>query len=131
MVGRPLRRARVAAARGANGEVVTSPHRPRAGLSSVAWRRLSPVEKLQALYGLPLDTALEDLSYRGDEPHHLAARTSARHDVMMICAKYAIETSRDRKRERHLERLSEALRARTRSSSYDSGSIGGRIPGSG
>ena len=110
MAGRPLRRARVAAARGANGEVVTSPHRPRAGLSPVAWRRLSPVEKLQALYGLSLDAALEDLSYRGDEPHHLAARTSARHDVMMICAKYAIEISRERDRQRALEELMRRLR---------------------
>ena len=120
MAGRPLRRARGAATRDANG--VTSPCRPRAGLSPVAWRRLSPVEKLQALYGLSLDAALEDLSYRGDEPHHLAARTSARHDVMMICAKYAIETSRDR--ERHLERISAALRTRKRSGPDDSGPIG-------
>jgi len=71
----------------------------RAGLSPVAWRRLSPVEKLQALYGLPLDAALDDLSYRGDDPHRLAARTSARHDVIMICAKYRIEMSRGRERQ--------------------------------
>src|SRR5262249_59305468 len=67
MSGQPLRRARLAATQGANTRVVTSPPRPRAGLSPVAWRRLSPVEKLQALYGLSLDAALEDLSYRGDE----------------------------------------------------------------
>jgi hypothetical protein len=67
-------------------------------MSPVAWRRLSPVEKLQVLYGLALDAALEDLSYRGGEPHRLAARTSARHDVMMICAKYAIETAASARR---------------------------------
>jgi len=78
-------------------------------LSPVAWRRLSPVEKLQALYGLSLDAALEDLSYRGDEPHRLAARTSARHDVMMICAKYAIETSRERTRNDVLTELARGL----------------------
>ena len=44
-------------------------------------------------------------AYRGDDPHRLAARTSARHDVMMICAKYAIEMSRDRERERILSDL--------------------------
>jgi hypothetical protein len=100
MAGRPLRRARAAAVRDASGDPVTSLDRPRAGLSPVAWRRLSPVEKLQALYGLSLDAALEDLSCRGDEPHRLAARTSARHDVMMICGKYAIELSRERERDR-------------------------------
>jgi hypothetical protein len=52
-----------------------------------------------------LDAALEDLSYRGDEPHRLAARTSARHDVMMICAKYAIEMSRECERERILSEM--------------------------
>jgi hypothetical protein len=46
--------------------------------------------------------ALGDLSYRGDDPHRLAARTSARHDVMMICAKHAIEMNRERERERIL-----------------------------
>lgn len=56
MVGRPLRRARAAA--DANGEPGTF-RLPRAGISPVAWRDLSPVEKLQALYGLSLDAALE------------------------------------------------------------------------
>ena len=110
MSGQPLRRARFAATQGANSRVVTSPPRPRAGLSPVAWRRLSPVEKLQALYGLSHDAALEDLLYCGDEPHCLSARTSARHDVMMICAKYAIETSRDRDRQRILAELARNLR---------------------
>ena len=73
-------------------------------------RRPLGVEKLQILYGLSLEAALEDLSYRGDEPHRLAARTSARHDVMMICAKYAIETSR----ERDARRLVEEARATAR-----------------
>ena len=112
MSGHPLRKARLAATQGANGRVVTSPHRPRAGLSPVAWRRLSPVEKLQALYGLSLDAALADLSYCGEEPHRLAARNSARHDVMMICAKYAIETSRERNRERILGELMDGLKVR-------------------
>src|SRR6516164_5616587 len=49
MPGRPLRKARRAATRDANGEVAPSPRRLRAGLSPVAWRRLSPVEKLQCL----------------------------------------------------------------------------------
>jgi hypothetical protein len=105
MAGRPLRKARRAATRDANGEVAPSPRRPRAGLLPVAWRRLSFVEKLQCLYGLSLDAALEDLSYRGDDPHRLAARASARHDVMMICAKYAIEMSRERERDRILAEL--------------------------
>ena len=105
MPGRPLRRARAAAARAANGEVAPPPRRLRAGLSPGDWRRLSLVEKLQSLYGLSLDAALEDFSYRGDDRHHLAARTSARHDVMMICAKYAIEMSRERDRQRILEEL--------------------------
>ena len=87
------------------------PRRARAGLSPVAWRRLSPVEKLQVLYGLALDAALEDLSYRGDEPYRLAARASARHDVMMICAKYAIELSRERDRAAVLETLARDLGA--------------------
>ena len=104
MPGRPLRKARSGATRDANGEVAP-PRRLRAGLSPVAWRRLSPVEKLQALHSLSLDAALEDLSYRGDDRHRLAARTSARHDVMMICAKYAIEMSRERERERILADL--------------------------
>src|SRR5215469_3702017 len=105
MPGRPLRRARRAATQDANGEVAPLPRRLRAGLSPVAWRRLSTVERLQCLYGLSLDAALEDLSYRGDDPHRLAARTSARHDVMMICAKYAIEMSRERERQGVLEEL--------------------------
>ena len=104
MPGQPLRRARRAATRDAKGEVAP-PRRLRAGLSPIVWRRLSPVEKLQSLYGLSLDAALEDLSYRGDDPHRLAARTSARHDVMMICAKYAIEMSRERERERILSEM--------------------------
>ena len=105
MPGRPLRRARRAAARDANGEVAPLPRRLRAGLSPVAWRRLSPVEKLQCLYGLSLDAALEDLSYRGDDPHRLSARTSVRHDLMMICAKYAIDMSRERERDRVVAEL--------------------------
>src|SRR6516225_8518034 len=105
MPGRPLRRARRATTRDANGEIALPPRRLRAGLSPVSWRRLSPVEKLQCLYGLSLDAALEDLSYRGDDPHRLAARTSARHDVMLICAKYAIEMSRERERERILSEM--------------------------
>ena len=111
MPGRPLRRARRAATGDANGKIAP-PRRLRAGLSPVAWRRLSPVEKLQSLYGLSLDAALEDLSYRGDEPYRLSARTSARHDVMMICAKYAIETSRERDRQRVLEELMRGLEER-------------------
>lgn len=43
-------------------------------------------------------------------PHRRSARTSARHDVMMICAKYAIETSRDRDRQRILAELARNLR---------------------
>jgi hypothetical protein len=81
-------------------------------MSPVAWRRLSPVEKLQTLYGLALDAGLEDLSYRGEEPYRLAARASARHDVIMICAKYAIELSRDRDRGRILEELTRQLHER-------------------
>jgi hypothetical protein len=104
MPGRPLRRARGAATRDANGEV-SPPRRLRAGLSPVAWRRLSIVERLQCLYGLSLDAALEDLSYRGDDPHRLAARTSARHDVMMICAKYALEMNREHERQRILSEM--------------------------
>jgi hypothetical protein len=109
MAGRPLRRSRNSRVREVNGEVATSVHHARAGLSPVDWRRLSPVEKLQVLYGLSLDAALEDLSYRGGEPHRLAARTSARHDVMMICAKYAIETSRERDARRLVEDLGRRL----------------------
>ena|SRR6516162_9308900 len=105
MPGRPLRRARRTATRDANREVAPLPRRLRAGLSPVAWRGLSPVEKLQALYGLSLDAALDDLSYRGDDPHCLAARTSARHDVIMICAKYGIEMSRERERQRILSEM--------------------------
>src|SRR5215469_7473182 len=105
MPGRPLRKARRATTRDANGEFALSPRRLRAGLSPVAWRGLSPVEKIQFLYGLSLDAALEDLSYRGGDPHRLAARTSARHDVMMICAKYAIEMSRGCERERILAEM--------------------------
>jgi hypothetical protein len=105
MPGRPLRKARGAATRDVNGGVAPLPRRLRGGLSPVAWRRLSEFEKLQRLYGLSLDAALEDLSYRGDDPHRLAARTSARHDVMMICAKYAIEMSRERERDRILAEL--------------------------
>src|SRR5215472_9283150 len=56
MAGRPLRRARAAA--DASGEPVTS-RLPRAGISPVAWRGLSPVEKLQALYGLSLEYGAE------------------------------------------------------------------------
>ena len=77
----------------------------RAGLSPVAWRGFSPVEKLHTLYGLSLDAALEDLSYRGDEAYRIAARTAARHDVMMIGAKYAIEPGREREREKALQAL--------------------------
>jgi hypothetical protein len=77
----------------------------------VAW--LSPVEKLQVLYGRAV---LDDLSYRGDEPYRLAARTAARDDAMMICAKYAIELSRDRDRERVLEELTGQFEARADSS---------------
>src|SRR5215472_13752290 len=109
MPGRPLRRARRAASPDANSEVALPPRRLRAGLPQVAWRRLSPVEKLQALYGLSLDAAYEDLLYCGDEPHRLSARTSARHDVMMICAKYAIETSRERTRNDVLTELARGL----------------------
>jgi hypothetical protein len=59
----------------------------------------------------PLDAALDDLSYCDNEPHRLAARTSARHDVMMICGKYAIELCRERERDRVRERLMSELRA--------------------
>ena len=111
MTGQPLQRARRAASRDTNGEVVAFPRRARAGISPVAWRRLSPVEKLQVFYGLSLDAALEDLSYRGDEPYRLAARTSARHDVMMICAKYAIEPSRDRDQQRLVDELARQFEA--------------------
>jgi len=83
MAGKPLRRARAAAARDASEEALTS-RLPKADISPVACRGLSLVEKLQALYGLSLDATLVDLSYRGDEPYRIAARTSARHDVMMI-----------------------------------------------
>jgi len=91
--------------RDANGEVAPPPRPRRAGRTPHARRRLSPVEKLQALYGLSLDAALDDLSYRGDDPHCLAARTSARHDVIMICAKYGIEMSRERERQRILSEM--------------------------
>jgi hypothetical protein len=109
MAGRPLRRSRNSRVREIDGEVATSVRHARAGLSPIGWRRLSPVEKLQVLYGLSFEAALEDLSYRGDEPHRLAARTSARHDVMMICAKYAIETSRERESRRLVEELGRRL----------------------
>jgi len=89
MPGRPLRKAGSVATRDANGKVAPPPRRLRAGLAPVVWRRLS----------LSFDAALEDLSYRGDDSHRLAARTSARHDVMMICAKHAIEMSRERERQ--------------------------------
>ena len=111
MSGRPLRRARTAA--DANGQPVLS-RLPRAGISPVAWRGLSPVEKLQALYGPSLDAALEDLAYRGDEPYRIAARTAARHDVMMIAAKHAIELSRERERDRALQALVKDLPPRFR-----------------
>ena len=91
---------------------LAAPPESRPPNGRLASRRLSPVEKLQALYGLSLDAALEDLSYRGDEPYRLSARTSARHDVMMICAKYAIETSRERDRQRVLEELVRGLEER-------------------
>ena len=55
-------------ARDAKGEVVALRRRAGAGLSPVAWRRFSPVEKLQVLYGLALDAALEDLSYAATSP---------------------------------------------------------------
>jgi hypothetical protein len=109
MAGSPLKRARNSRVPEVDAEVVTFVRHARAALSPIAWRRLSPVEKLQVLYGLSLDAALEDLSYPGDEPHRLAARTSARHDVMMICAKYAIETSREREAQRIVRELGRRL----------------------
>jgi hypothetical protein len=59
MAGRPLRRTRAVAAQHANDESVTS-RLARGGISSVAWRGLSSVDKLQALYGLSLEVALEE-----------------------------------------------------------------------
>ena len=112
LAGKPLRIARNLRVREGNPDVSVYPRRARGGLSPVAWRRLSPVEKIQVLYDLSLDAALDDLSYRGNEPHRLAARASARHDVMMICAKYAIETSRKRESQRNLEQIARELRAR-------------------
>jgi len=46
-----------------NGEVAPL-CRLRAGLSPVAWRRLSIVERLQCLYGLSLDAALTAATIR-------------------------------------------------------------------
>jgi hypothetical protein len=109
MAGSPLKRARNSRVREIDGQVEASVRQARAGVTPAAWRRLSPVEKLQVLYGLSLEAALEDLSYRGDEPYRLAARTSARHDVMMICAKYAIETTRERDARRLVEEFGRRL----------------------
>jgi hypothetical protein len=68
MAGQPLGE-RAVPPRDANGEVVA-------------------VEKLQGPLWRGPRRCAKDLSYRGAEPQRLAARTSAHHDVMMICAKY-------------------------------------------
>lgn len=88
----------------------------RGGIAPATWVRMTPVQKLQTLYGLALDSALRTMTYSDDEldnPHKLAAHTSARHDILMLCTKWGIELHRDQARERALESLAAGL-TRTR-----------------
>ena len=50
----------------------------------VDWQFWDATRKLQYLYGVSLDVALSDLLYTGENNARITARTSARHDVMMI-----------------------------------------------
>ena len=82
MAGKPLRRARAAAAGDASEEALTS-RLPKTDISPVACRDLSLVEKLQAFYGLSLDATRGSLiPRRRTLPHRCSHFRSP--DVMMI-----------------------------------------------
>jgi hypothetical protein len=71
-----------------SGSVIVLPRldHPRAGLSPPAWRRLSPREKLERLFGLSLDRMAEVLSWPAGEldPVQLNAQVTVARVVAMI-----------------------------------------------
>jgi hypothetical protein len=85
MAGCPIRRAGETTTRKASGN---GNGHPRAGLPVVAWRRLSPGEKLERLFG-SLSTMADILSWTaGDlDPARLNVQASLARMVLMIGAR--------------------------------------------
>jgi hypothetical protein len=124
------------------GELVPFPYlrHPRAGLSNVQWRALSPGEKVERLLNMPLDRAAEILTWPLAEldPLRLSLRMQVSHIVFMIGMKAMREGKLGRERaplrapDPALEKLLLRLRARLlRGRARDLGRRYGEAPGHG
>jgi|SRR6516164_9505849 hypothetical protein len=107
MPGCPIRRARKAIVRAADGSVIAFPRltHPRAGCSDAQWRALSPGEKLERLFGMSLDRMAEILSWAPLlelDPAQLNAVVTIAHVVLLISARAGLfekaQHERDRQR---------------------------------
>jgi len=109
---------------------ITSLMETRAGMLPADWNRLSAPEKIQKLYGECLDSAWVDLTYRGEDKTRLLIRNNVRHDVMMICAKFALANNQAVQRSKVLEMLAEGLAQSSGARSKSSRVSGGKGVGS-
>jgi hypothetical protein len=91
MAGSPLKRQRRLGICREDGTVIPFPRftHPRAGLSHAEWRALSPSEKLERLFRLPLAEIAAILMWPTDEldPHQLAVWAQVHRVVFRIGAK--------------------------------------------
>jgi hypothetical protein len=132
MPGCPIRRARQSGVRAGDGSVIAFPYMPRVAELPPGWRHWSPAQKVEHLLGMTLDDIAEILSWPIAEldPFRLSVRMQVLRIVFAIGIRPLLdgtlgrEAARERNREAVLERIDAAIRARQRSGSDDSGSIG-------
>ena len=109
MPGCPIRRARQAAVRDANGEVVAFPFLTKVSGADKprGWSRWSAAEKVEYLLGLSVDRMHDYLSWPPDglDPYRLAAQTQVIRVVAMVAPKAGGEAARERERHRIIEEL--------------------------
>ena len=130
MAGSPLKRQRKLGVRDEDGNLVRFPYlRPVSGRNGQRdWRVWSPAQKLEYLLGMTLDDMHDILAWSPNEldPYRLGVLAQVALTILKISVKAGLHEKADRERDRQrvLERVDAALRARTRGSSDDIGSIG-------
>jgi hypothetical protein len=109
MSGCPIKRARKASVRYADGSVIAFPRMPRVADLPRGWRHWSPAQKIEHLLGMTLDDMAEILSWPFAEldPFRLSVRMQVTRVVFTICVKAYLNGSlgREAARERDRERI--------------------------
>jgi hypothetical protein len=120
----PAQAQRKAGIRADDGSVIAFPYMPRVADLPPGWRHFSPADKIKHLLGMPLDRALEIISWplAGLDPMRVSLKVQVIRIIVLIAGKALLDGSLDcqivraRERDAALARMVSELASRSKTS---------------